>query len=73
MLLSAALVLSVLAGQSLAAEPAKQAPKVVLKSADGKKSYDLEKLVADGPVLVLLRPIRFQHSPIETCRRRCGH
>jgi len=54
MLVSAALVLSVLAGQSLAAEPAKTAPKVVLKSADGKKSYDLEKLVADGPVLVRL-------------------
>src|SRR5947209_16367746 len=54
MLVSAALVLSVLAGQSLAAEPAKTAPKVVLKSADGKKSYDLERLVADGPVLVRL-------------------
>ena len=54
MLLSAALVLFVLAGMSPAADPAKTAPKVVLKSADGKKSYDLEKLVADGPVLVRL-------------------
>ena len=35
-------------------EPAKQAPKVVLKSPDGKKSYDLEKLVNQGPVLVRL-------------------
>ena len=35
-------------------EPAKQAPKVVLQSPDGKKSYDLEKLTADGPVLVRL-------------------
>ena len=32
----------------------KQAPKVVLKSPDGKKSYDLEKLTRDGPVLVRL-------------------
>jgi peroxiredoxin len=37
-----------------AEEPAKQAPKVVLQSPDGKKSYDLEKLVAEGPVLVRL-------------------
>jgi peroxiredoxin len=32
----------------------KQAPKVVLQSADGKKAYDLSKLTADGPVLVRL-------------------
>ncbi len=32
----------------------KQAPKVVLQSPDGKKSYDLEKLTKDGPVLVRL-------------------
>jgi peroxiredoxin len=32
----------------------KQAPKVVLKSADGRKTYDLEKLAAEGPVLVRL-------------------
>jgi peroxiredoxin len=35
-------------------EPAKQAPKVVLQSPDGKKSYDLGKLVEEGPVLVRL-------------------
>lgn len=33
---------------------AKQAPKVVLASPDGKKSYDLSKLAAEGPVLVRL-------------------
>src|SRR5436305_13817490 len=32
----------------------KQAPKVVLKSPDGKKTYDLAKLTAEGPVLVRL-------------------
>jgi peroxiredoxin len=32
----------------------KQAPKIVLQSPDGKKSYDLEKLTAEGPVLVRL-------------------
>lgn len=32
----------------------KQAPKIVLKSPDGKKSIDLAKLVSDGPVLVRL-------------------
>jgi peroxiredoxin len=37
-----------------AEEPAKQAPKVVLHSPDGKKTYDLEKLTAEGPVLVRL-------------------
>jgi len=37
-----------------AEEPTKQAPKVVLQSPDGKKSYDLEKLAAEGPVLVRL-------------------
>ncbi|MBM4069932.1 MAG: TlpA family protein disulfide reductase [Planctomycetes bacterium] len=42
-----------LAGAVIADEP-KQAPKVILKSADGKKSYDLEKLTAKGPVLVRL-------------------
>jgi peroxiredoxin len=51
-------VLAVFVSAPLAAEekaaPAKQAPKVVLKSADGKKTYDLEKLTAEGPVLVRL-------------------
>lgn len=32
----------------------KQAPKAVLKSPDGKQSYDLQQLVAQGPVLVRL-------------------
>ena len=35
-------------------EPMRRAPEVILKSADGKKSYDLTKLAADGPVLVRL-------------------
>src|SRR5438067_9071842 len=41
-------------GQARAAEPPKQAPKVVLRSPDGKKSYDLAQLVNEGPVLVRL-------------------
>jgi peroxiredoxin len=45
---------AVVAGRSLAEEPVKRAPQVVLKSPDGKQSYDLAKLVADGPVLVRL-------------------
>jgi peroxiredoxin len=32
----------------------KQAPKIILKSPDGKKSVDLAKLVSEGPVLVRL-------------------
>jgi peroxiredoxin len=43
-----------LTGLVRAEEPAKQAPKVVLQSADGKKAYDLAKLTAEGPVLVRL-------------------
>jgi peroxiredoxin len=53
-LLVAALAAAVLAGAARAEEKAKQAPKIVLKSPDGKKSYDLAKLTADGPVLVRL-------------------
>lgn len=34
--------------------PPKQAPKVVLKSPDGKQSIDLEKLTSQGPVLIRL-------------------
>src|SRR6266852_6211601 len=37
-----------------AGEAPKQAPKVVLQSPDGKKTYDLAKLTAEGPVLVRL-------------------
>jgi peroxiredoxin len=50
--LAAAAVLA--AGIARAEDPPKQAPKVVLRSPDGKKSYDLSKLTADGPVLVRL-------------------
>lgn len=32
----------------------RQAPELVLKSPDGKQTYDLAKLAADGPVLVRL-------------------
>ena len=52
-ILVAALALAVV-GVVRAEEPAKKAPKVVLQSPDGKKSYDLSKLVEDGPVLVRL-------------------
>jgi peroxiredoxin len=43
-----------LVGFAQAEDAVKMAPKVVLKSADGKKSYDLAKLAAEGPVLVRL-------------------
>lgn len=49
-----ALAAAVLVLPVRAAEPAKEAPKVVLQSPDGKQSYDLAKLVAEGPVLVRL-------------------
>src|SRR5262249_37507614 len=48
--LAMALVVSPMAAE----EKAKEAPKIVLKSPDGKKTYDLSKLTADGPVLVRL-------------------
>src|SRR6266446_7671413 len=47
----------VFAAMTLAAraeDAKKDASKVVLKSPDGKKTYDLAKLTADGPVLVRL-------------------
>jgi peroxiredoxin len=53
-LLIAALGVAVLTGLARAEEKAKRAPKIVLKSPDGKKSYDLAKLTAEGPVLVRL-------------------
>jgi peroxiredoxin len=53
--LTCALVaLAALAGAGRAEEKAKTAPKVVLKSADGKTSIDLAKLTSEGPVLVRL-------------------
>jgi peroxiredoxin len=51
--LTGALAVILFSGVSGADEP-KQAPKVVLQSPDGKKSYDLEKLLEKGPVLVRL-------------------
>ena len=52
--LTGALAVAILTGAARADELPKQAPKVVLKSPDGTKSYDLAKLSADGPVLVRL-------------------
>src|SRR5437868_12807349 len=49
-----ALSLAVILSAARADEPAKQAPKIVLQSPDGKKTYDLDKLTAEGPVLVRL-------------------
>jgi peroxiredoxin len=49
-----ALVLAILPALLHAEDKGKQAPKVVLKSPDGKKAYDLAKLTKDGPVLVRL-------------------
>ncbi len=48
--LAATMLLTTVRGE----DAKKDAPKVILKSADGKKSYDLQKLSADGPVLVRL-------------------
>src|SRR5262245_45937393 len=50
----AALAAALLASGIRAEEPAKQAPQVILQSPDGKQSYDLQKLVSEGPVLVRL-------------------
>ena len=55
--LSAALVLGLFAGATKAADAPptpKTAPKIVLKSPDGKQTVDLAKLFKDGPVLVRL-------------------
>ena len=49
-----ALAAAFLTGAARAENPPKQAPKVVLTSPDGKKTYDLAKLTAEGPVLVRL-------------------
>lgn len=50
----AALAVTLLVGTTQADEKLKEAPKVVLKSADGKHDVDLAKLVSEGPVLVRL-------------------
>jgi peroxiredoxin len=53
-LVAAALTAAILVVAVRADDQPKQAPKVVLKSPDGKKAYDLQKLAAEGPVLVRL-------------------
>ncbi|HLJ94989.1 MAG TPA: TlpA disulfide reductase family protein [Gemmataceae bacterium] len=45
---------AVLTGGARAEEPTKTVPKVVVKAPDGKQVYDLNKLAAEGPVLVRL-------------------
>jgi peroxiredoxin len=50
----AVLTLAILPVMALADGSEKTAPKVVLKSADGKHDVDLAKLVNEGPVLVRL-------------------
>ena len=53
-LIAATLAASILSLTVRADDQPKEAPKVVLKSPDGKKAYDLQKLSAEGPVLVRL-------------------
>jgi peroxiredoxin len=53
-LLAASLTAALLTCAAAAEEKPNQAPKVVLKSPDGKRTYDLAKLTAEGPVLVRL-------------------
>lgn len=52
-LLSAVVAAGLLA-PTFAQDAPKQAPAIVLQSPDGKKTYDLAKLVEKGPVLVRL-------------------
>ncbi len=53
-ILTVALIVAALPLVARAEEPAREAPKIVLQSPDGKKSYDLAKLTSEGPVLVRL-------------------
>ncbi|HEV3143423.1 MAG TPA: redoxin domain-containing protein, partial [Gemmataceae bacterium] len=53
-LLTAAMAALFLVSTVQAEDQSKEAPKVVLRSPDGKKSYDLGQLTAAGPVLVRL-------------------
>ena len=53
-LLSVALTLALVTGTARAEDKPKQAPNIVLTSPDGKQTYDLAKLCAEGPVLVRL-------------------
>jgi peroxiredoxin len=48
------LVVGLVRAEDKPAEQPKVAPKVVLKSPDGKQAVDLEKLTSQGPVLVRL-------------------
>jgi peroxiredoxin len=51
---AAALCLAIVVAPALRSEELKTAPKIVLKSPDGKKTIDLAKLTSEGPVLVRL-------------------
>jgi len=53
-ILTLALVLAVVPVALRADDKPKETPKIVLQSPDGKKTYDLEKLTSEGPVLVRL-------------------
>src|SRR5262245_3437830 len=53
-IICAAIAAALLGPAAVADEPAKKAPSVILKSPDGKKTYDLSKLAEEGPVLVRL-------------------
>jgi peroxiredoxin len=53
-LMATIMTAAILVVSAQADDQPKEAPKVVLKSSDGKKSYDLQKLTAEGPVLVRL-------------------
>jgi peroxiredoxin len=53
-LMIATLTAAILSTAVRADDSPKEAPKVVLKSPDGKKAYDLQKMTAEGPVLVRL-------------------
>jgi peroxiredoxin len=61
-----ALATAFVAGPAFSDEP-KTAPKVILKSPDGKQSYDLSKLVEKGPVLVRLT------CACTGCDAECGY
>jgi peroxiredoxin len=54
LLVTLAVALSFLVCTTRAEDKPKEAKKIVLKSPDGKKTYDLDKLTKDGPVLVRL-------------------
>ena len=53
-LMAAALTAAIVTTAIRADDSSKEVPKIILKSPDGKKSYDLKKLTYQGPVLVRL-------------------